>query len=147
MTPADAMGHAVAAVAAGLRKDREALAVLLNVTSDDAVDVAGGMVDLVGTLARIVGDREDKTPTEAITAAALGRSALVQNMAEFAIAVIDSDPGRSPTVDASDVIVGLGALAGRLAEQVAEYEGESPLQLLGRIGTGVAELEAFDPPD
>ncbi|GIF62861.1 hypothetical protein Ais01nite_08960 [Asanoa ishikariensis] len=141
------MGHAVAAVAAGLRKDREGLGVLLNMTPDDAVDVAGGMVDLVGTLARIVGDREDRTPTEAITAAAAGRSDLVQKMASFAIGVINSDPTRSTTVDASDVIVGLGALAGRLAEQVAEYEGESPLELLGRIGTGVAELEAFEPPE
>ncbi|SNS65039.1 hypothetical protein SAMN05421812_101261 [Asanoa hainanensis] len=116
-------------------------------TPDDAVDVAGGMVDLVGTLARIVGDREQLTPTEAITAAADGRSDLVKSMAEFAIGVINSDPVRSATVDASDVIVGLGALAGRLAERVAKYEGESPLELLGRIGTGVAELEAFDPPD
>lgn len=147
MTPADAMGHAVAAVAAGLRQDREALGVLLTMTPDDAIGVAGGMLDLVRTLATMVAAQEHRSAPEAIAAAAAGRSDLVRRMATLAIDVINSEPQRSAAVDASDVIVGVGALAGRLAERAADHEGGSPLDVLARIGTGVAELEASEPPE
>jgi hypothetical protein len=147
MTPVEAMGHAVAAVAAGLRKDRDALSILLRMSPEEAVAVAGGMLDLVRLLARIVGDGETCTPAEAIAATADGRSDVVRRMARFAIDVVESGGALPAAVDAAEVIVGLGAIAGRLAEVAAEQRSGSPLDVLARIGRGVAEMEAFDPPE
>jgi hypothetical protein len=147
MTPVEAMGQAVASVAAGLRKDRDALSILLRMTPDEAVAVAGGMLDLVNLLAKIVAERENGTPAEMIAATSDGRSDLVQRMATFAIEIINSGAELPETVDAAEIIVGLGAIAGRLSEVAAEQEGGTPLDVLARIGLGVAQMEAFEPPE
>jgi hypothetical protein len=147
MTPVEAMGQAVASVAAGLRKDRDALSILLRMTPDEAVAVAGGMLDLVNLLAKIVAERENGTPAEMIAATSDGRSDLVQRMATFAIEIINSGGELPASVDAAEIIVGLGAIAGRLSEVAAEQEGGTPLDVLARIGLGVAQMEAFEPPE
>ncbi|GIF52261.1 hypothetical protein Afe04nite_68000 [Asanoa ferruginea] len=147
MTPVEAMGQAVASVAAGLRKDRDALSILLRMTPDEAVAVAGGMLDLVNLLAKIVAEREGGTAAEMIEATAAGRSDVIQRMAAFAIEVINSGGELPTSVDAAEVIVGLGAIAGRLTEVAAEQEGGTPLDVLARIGLGVAQMEAFEPPE
>ncbi|MEV4617703.1 hypothetical protein AB0J74_03170 [Asanoa sp. NPDC049573] len=147
MTPVEAMGQAVASVAAGLREDRDALSILLRMTPDEAVAVAGGMLDLVSLLAKIVAERENAGPAEVIAAVADGRSEVVRRMADFAIDVINSGGELPAATDAAEIIVGLGAIAGRLTEVAADQEGTSPLDMLARIGLGVAELEAFEPPE
>jgi hypothetical protein len=147
MTPVEAMGQAVASVAAGLRQDRDALAILLKMTPDEAVAVAGGMLDLVGLLARIVAEGENGSAAEMIAAVSEGRSDMVRRMGAFAIEVISSGREVPETVDAAEIIVGLGAIAGRLSEVAAEQEGGSSLDVLARIGLGVAEMEAFEPPE
>ncbi|WP_203702606.1 hypothetical protein [Asanoa iriomotensis] len=147
MTPVEAMGQAVAAVAAGLRQDRDALSILLRMTPDEAVAVAGGMLDLVHLLAKMVAERENADAAAVIAATAVGRSEMVQRMASFAIEIINSGGELPATVDAAEIIVGLGATAGRLSEVAAEQEGGSSLDVLARIGLGVAEMEAFEPPD
>ncbi|GIF73415.1 hypothetical protein [Asanoa siamensis] len=144
MNPVEAMGHAVAAVAAGFRKDREALSILLRMSPDEAILVAGGMLDLVHLLAKLVAEDEDGVAAEVILATAEGRSDVVRRMATFAVDVINSDGALPCAVEADEVIVGLGAIAGQLAERAAAHRGETPLEVLGRIGLGVAELEAFD---
>ncbi|GAA1843674.1 hypothetical protein GCM10009687_06610 [Asanoa iriomotensis] len=141
------MGQAVAAVAAGLRQDRDALSILLRMTPDEAVAVAGGMLDLVHLLAKMVAERENADAAAVIAATAVGRSEMVQRMASFAIEIINSGGELPATVDAAEIIVGLGATAGRLSEVAAEQEGGSSLDVLARIGLGVAEMEAFEPPD
>lgn len=146
MTPVEAMGQAVAAVAAGLRQDRDAVAILLRMTPVEAVAVAGGMLDLVRLLAEIVAERENGTAAEMIAAVSEGRSEVVRRMAVFAVEVIGSGGKLPATVDAAEIIVGLGAVAGRLSEVAAEQEGGSPLDVLARIGRGVATMEAFEPP-
>ncbi|MEV0716500.1 hypothetical protein [Asanoa sp. NPDC050611] len=147
MTPVEAMGQAVAAVAAGLRKDRDALSILLRMSPDEAVAVAGGMLDLVRLLASIVGERENCSAADAIAATAEGRSEVVQRMAAFAINAIDAGGELPAAVEAAEVIVGLGATAGRLAEVAGEQENRTALDVLARIGLGVAELEAFERPE
>ena len=148
MTPVEAVGQAVAAVAAGLRQDRDALSILLRMTRDEAVAVAGGMLDLVRLLATIVAEREDgASPAAVIAATAEGRSDLVQRMAGFAIEVISSGGDLPEAVEATEIIIGLGAIAGRLSEVAAEQDGASPLDVLARIGLGLAEMEAFDTPE
>jgi len=141
------MGQAVASVAAGLRQDRDALSILLKMTPDEAVAVAGGMLDLVGLLARIVAEKENGSPADMIAAVSEGRSEMVHRMGHFAIEVINSGGEVPETVDAAEIIVGLGAIAGRLSEVAAEQDGESSLDVLARIGLGVAEMEAFEPPE
>jgi hypothetical protein len=115
-------------------------------TPDEAIAVAGGMLDLVRLLAQIVAEQEDGTPSAMIAATAEGRSEVIRRMAQFAIEVINS--GELPeSVDAAEIIVGLGAIAGRLSEVAAEQDGDSPLDVLARIGLGVAQMEAFEPPE
>ena len=65
MTPVEGLGQAVAAVAAGLRQDRDALNILLRMSPDETVAVAAGMLDLVRLLAQIVAEREDASAAAA----------------------------------------------------------------------------------
>ena len=147
MTPVEGLGQAVAAVAAGLRQDRDALNILLRMSPDETVAVAAGMLDLVRLLAQIVAEREDASAAAVVAATAEGRSDLVRRTAAVAIEVIDTGADLPPDVDAAEIVVGLGATAGRLAEVAAEQVDRSALDILAGIGLRVAELEAFDPPD
>src|ERR1700754_3598715 len=125
MTPVEGLGQAVAAVAAGLRQDRDALNILLRMSPDETVAVAAGMLDLVRLLAQIVAEREDASAAAVVAATAEGRSDLVRRTAAVAIEVIDTGADLPPDVDAAEIVVGLGATAGRLAEVAAEQVDRS----------------------